>query len=1087
MRTLFRTCSMKHVTYNTFFLVSLILIGSFVFFLPVQAEDVVEPIPEVVEEPAVPAEEPVEDPAEENPTPEPEVIAEETPDEPEEMPQEESTPGPAEKTPGEETTEEPAEEEPTPEPSEEKTPVEEVPAEPETVSPEVITQSLTIRYENNIVFDGSLGMPDEIEFEYTKNEGYVDVGVFSTTSTEKTVLNLVLQAIAGVENLDVSSDQLIYYADWFPPSYYLKCITIEDEPRCDNWQYTVNGQYADVGMDSYKIDDSTTNQIYLYFGDRYQITTDKDNYFQDENLVGTLYEYDYQNGIYATSTDTNQVLAITKTEGWSDTILSFENIKENGQVNLTVPNEIENYNLGLENIGAWGNYYWPKKTFSVSEYFSTNLMIRYQDQIILNHGVNLPTSSVYTYHNQGEEEILTTTTEKITVLGLLSSIDESEAIFSLADVEYYESAWGNGFYIKCIDVVLDDESTENACQNWQYVVDGSYPWVGMDQYELSEGGQNIYLYFGDRYQITTDKSDYNTDEQITATLYEFDYINGDYASSTSALDQLDLYQANPDWTNTVLASSTVGENSQVLFTAPETEGSYNIGLNPGGYYWPYVSINITSAEETDDEESGQESGASGGSGYTPPQDTFVEYAFLFLNSKIENGSFFDNPMYTDWAAIAYASNSSNSSQKASIIDYLLANPVTGDIITDYERRAMALMALEKNPYNSTNIDYIQKIVDSFDTVQIGDSNLFNDDIFGIIALVNAGYSYEDEIILESTDFIISKQDSISGGFGGTDLTAAAIQALASLNSNNEIINSTIDSAKNYLKTMQTDTGGFKSNIGDTKESVFSTSWALQAISALGENENNWKKNNNKPSDYLQSQQESDGGLLSEEKSEQSRVWANSYAIPAYLNKTWDNILHNFDKPQTEQDIPSQPPSSSGSTNNSQEAPSTTQTASTTPDIDLETETPTSTPTSTLDFDAQTTSSTPDIDTNANNDVYSEISTTTRITTDYSNYGLTHEYVDTTTNEENVTQNFSFDHEATLDIPITTSFDQDQTSSTEKNQKSEINSRQSGEILSAPTTTTIPYSKTAKGVFAGATSMAGALGLYLGWRFLQTLV
>ncbi|MBU2542626.1 terpene cyclase/mutase family protein [Patescibacteria group bacterium] len=981
------------------FLVSLILIGSFVFFLNVKAEEISEPSSESIEEVVALVEQPVEKSAQEETMPKP-------------------------------------------------------------TSPKVITQALTIRYEDNIVFDGSLEIANQIEFEYTKNKGYVDVGVFSTTSTEKTVLNLVLQAITGVENLDVSSDQLIYYADWSPPSYYLKCITIDSEARCDNWQYTVNGQYPSVGMDTYEIDDTLNNQIYLYFGDRYQITTDKDDYFQDENLVGTIYEYNYQDGIYVTSTDSNQVLAITKTaEDWSDTVLSSQNIDENGQVNLTVPSEIGDYNLGLEN----GNYYWPKKSFSVSEYFSTNLMIRYQDQIILNQGVHLPTSSTYIYHNQGEEKILTTTTDKITVLGLLSSLDETEINFDLSDVEYYESAWGNGFYVKCINVVLKDESTKNACQNWQYVVDGSYPWVGMDQYELSEKGQNIYLYFGDRYQITTDKNEYEPLEQITSNLFEFDYLNGIYASSTSALDQLDLYQANPDWTNTVFASSTVGENSQILFTAPETEGNYNIGLNAGGYYWPYLSIDVKPNKDGTEEDGN--TGGTGSGSYTPPPDTFINDAFSFLNLKIENGNFFDNPMYTDWAAIAYASNSGNSSQKASIIEYLLANPVIGDIITDYERRAMALMALEKNPYNSTtDVNYIQKIVDSFDGTQIGDNNLFNDDIFGLITLLNAGYTYEDEEISKSTDFIISKQNNIDGGFGGTDLTAATIQALTIINSNNEIIISAIDSAKNYLKTMQTDTGGFKSNTNDTKESVFSTSWSLQAIFALGENENDWKKNNNKPSDYLQSQQEPDGGLLFEEESEQSRAWATSYVIPAYLNKTWDNILYNFEKPNTEQSY--QNPSLNTTPNTTE---ITTSTPTSTLDINLDIETTTSTPTTTLEILEEKTST-------STIEVLSEII-------------LDEEEVQIPLPVIQANPNYN--------PPDTNSLAQNNTM-IEKSPKthnlkpgtgySEVKLINPGtETLSVNNSSTIPYSKTAKGVFAGATSMAGALGIFLAWRFLQTLI
>ena len=61
-------------------------------------------------------------------------------------------------------------------------------------------------------------------------------------------------------------------------------------------------------------------------------------------------------------------------------------------------------------------------------------------------------------------------------------------------------------------------------------------------------------------------------------------------------------------------------------------------------------------------------------------------------------------------------------------------------VTDYERHAMALMTLGINPYNGTSVNYIQKIVDSFDGNQIGDPSLINDDVFAIFPLVKSGYS-----------------------------------------------------------------------------------------------------------------------------------------------------------------------------------------------------------------------------------------------------------------------------------------------------------------------------------------------------------
>jgi hypothetical protein len=59
---------------------------------------------------------------------------------------------------------------------------------------------------------------------------------------------------------------------------------------------------------------------------------------------------------------------------------------------------------------------------------------------------------------------------------------------------------------------------------------------------------------------------------------------------------------------------------------------------------------------------------------------------------------------------------------------------------------MAIMSLNINPYQGTETNYIEKIIDSFDGNQFGDSSLYNDDVFALLVLLKAGYKYNDEII-----------------------------------------------------------------------------------------------------------------------------------------------------------------------------------------------------------------------------------------------------------------------------------------------------------------------------------------------------
>jgi hypothetical protein len=132
--------------------------------------------------------------------------------------------------------------------------------------------------------------------------------------------------------------------------------------------------------------------------------------------------------------------------------------------------------------------------------------------------------------------------------------------------------------------------------------------------------------------------------------------------------------------------------------------------------------------------------------------------FLLENQK-EDGSFGES-IYSDWVAIGVAKSGNEFKViKNKIIDYIKNNKFESSIATDNERRAMALMALGINPYKGTQIDYISKIISSFDGNQIGDASLYNDDIFGLIVLSKVGYTEDDEIIKKAISFIISKQSS----------------------------------------------------------------------------------------------------------------------------------------------------------------------------------------------------------------------------------------------------------------------------------------------------------------------------------------
>jgi hypothetical protein len=270
--------------------------------------------------------------------------------------------------------------------------------------------------------------------------------------------------------------------------------------------------------------------------------------------------------------------------------------------------------------------------------------------------------------------------------------------------------------------------------------------------------------------------------------------------------------------------------------------------------------------------------SSGGGGSSTPvvEKTFsVSKALEFLTLNQKSDGSFGSSMYTDWVAIASKAGG-NANLTSSLINYLKLNPIDTGVITDYERRAMALMALGINPYDGTDINYIKKIIDSFDGIQFGDTSLVNDDIFALIVLKNAGYSLGDEIINKDINYILSKQSG--GSWGSIDMTGAGIQALRGLE-NVSGVGEAISNGESYLISNQKSDSGF--------ENSFSTSWALQSLFT--------NSNILKAESYLATKQQIDGGLENTTDDIDSRIWATAYAISAILHKPWNVILDNFSK------------------------------------------------------------------------------------------------------------------------------------------------------------------------------------------------
>jgi len=281
-------------------------------------------------------------------------------------------------------------------------------------------------------------------------------------------------------------------------------------------------------------------------------------------------------------------------------------------------------------------------------------------------------------------------------------------------------------------------------------------------------------------------------------------------------------------------------------------------------------------------------GGGSGDGGIVHQSLNVPAALAYLSSVQQDDGSFGSMLLSDWTALAFSAADPGSA-KGKLRDYLLTATPSFGSTTDYERHALALLALGINPYSGTPVDVITPIVRSFDGAQIGDPSLDTDDIFALFPLLRAGYRASDDIIQKTAAFIVSRQDANGSWDGSTDVTAAAIQALSDAGALQGASDALIR-AEAYLRAKQSADGGFGNS--------FTTSWVLQAIAVLHAQTSSFVSAGYTPHDYLAGLQQADGGLEPTSASLQTRVWATAYAVPAALGKTWSSLLVSFPRPET---------------------------------------------------------------------------------------------------------------------------------------------------------------------------------------------
>ncbi|MDD5145375.1 MAG: terpene cyclase/mutase family protein [Candidatus Pacebacteria bacterium] len=452
--------------------------------------------------------------------------------------------------------------------------------------------------------------------------------------------------------------------------------------------------------------------------------------------------------------------------------------------------------------------------------------------------------------------------------------------------------WGSDSFLDSIADFANNQDGNGIY--WSWFKDLDYGQVALNKDILSENENLLLIYGISPLRITTATTTPAVNSTTTLFLEQFAYDSGWSpvwelaASSTFLIDGQEFF--SEDGAFQLLVATT----SPYLIFGKKAGYLDSPILTLAGIFQDEIIPPTPPDIPIPSGGSGGNPGANPGNAQThKTADINKAINFLVLNQN-SDGSIGSSIIYSDWAAIALSAFG-GSDAKNKLKNYLSgAEYNTNGSITDLERRAMALMALSVNPYSETATDYISLILSAFDGTQIGDPELFNDDIFALFPLLKAGYSGSDPIIRAVLKFIISKQNT-NGSWGNIDLTASAIQALSLAKKTGGLDTDIIDSieqslqlAKNFLKNSQTENGGFDNN-------AISTSWAIQAIVALGEQVQSWENTGNNSYDFLASRQNDDGGFEDVSIALDTRIWTTAYVIPAALGKTWDGIMQSFPK------------------------------------------------------------------------------------------------------------------------------------------------------------------------------------------------
>lgn len=426
--------------------------------------------------------------------------------------------------------------------------------------------------------------------------------------------------------------------------------------------------------------------------------------------------------------------------------------------------------------------------------------------------------------------------------------------------------------------------TASDFDGWIYTINMADPgWVGINDYILNNNDWLTVYYSLWPWKITVNTSTITAGQNAIFTTYNYSSSAWNISPSTTISIGNEIF--------------TTDQNGEYDYfpTATGTIKAFIYGSTDWPQNSPAVNLNIidiiasttTSTNETNN---------NGGGNNTQPYlktDSEIQSTITAINNYIKSNEDTDGKIIdgqtTDWAAISLVAGGvlPDSKMINYIYNYNFTDSSELNLCASYPRHIMALKSL-----GYQNTDTRIQILSNYTISNCYKNNLYglsgiNDDIFGLIALLNIGTDSNSPIIQSIVQTIVKDQTNDGAftwdGYKGADITGATINALKYAEANGITIDHKIYlDAKNYLKSTQLNDGGWGYDISD----ALTTSWVLMGINALGEDPQAWVKNDHTPYSVLINTL-NDNGYYEPSYAPGTTDWfGEKHAVVGLAKKTW---------------------------------------------------------------------------------------------------------------------------------------------------------------------------------------------------------